>query len=170
MEFSHLGEIRSIVPRDIHLMALTATATLSTRKYIIGNLSMQDPAIVYSPPVKKNITYFVRDKPKEGIPAAFNPIVERLITQRNMGRVIKFCHTYEDVIAIHRYFCDTLGDCYRTKGITKLCCIQSSRYVYTQHTSFCQGKDLKQFTSPSSLRVIIATIAFTMAIDCPDVR
>ena len=85
MEFSHLGEIRSIVPRDVDLMALTAIATLSTRKYIIGYLSMQDPAIVYSPPVKKNITYFVRDKPKEGIPAAFNPIVERLITQRNMG-------------------------------------------------------------------------------------
>ena len=144
----HLAEIRSIVPRDIHLMALTATATLSTRKYIIGNLSMQDPAIVYSPPVKKNITYFVRDKPKEGIPAAFNPIVERLITQRNMGRVIIFCRTYEDVIAIHRYFCDTLGD-YVTepKGSPNYVVYRVvDMYTHSTHPSV-KTKILKQFTS-----------------------
>ena len=33
-EFSDLGEIRSIVPRHVRLMALTTTATLSTRKFI----------------------------------------------------------------------------------------------------------------------------------------
>ena len=171
MEFSHLGEIRSIVPRDVHLMALTATATLSTSKYIIGNLSMQDPAIVYSPPVKKNITYFVRDKPKEGIPAAFNPIVERLITQRNMGRVIIFCRTYEDVIAIHRYFCDTLGDYVTEPKESPNYVVYRvvDMYTHSTHPSV-KTKILKQFTSPSSLRVIIVTIAFAMGIDCPDVR
>ena len=157
MEFSHLGEIRSIVPRDVHLMALTATAT---RKYIIiGNWSMQDTVIVYSPPVKKNITYFVQDKPKEGIPVAFNPIVERLITQRNTGRGIILCRTYENVIAIHRYFCDTLRN-YVTepKGSPNYVVYRVvDMYTHSTHPSV-KAKILKQFTSPSSLCVIIATI------------
>ena len=68
-EFSDLGEIGSIVPRCVHLMALTATATLSTRKFIIKNLDMQDTAIVYIP--QNNIIYFVTDKPRGGISEAF---------------------------------------------------------------------------------------------------
>ena len=100
---------------------------------------MQDPAIVYSPPVKKNIAYFVHNKSKEGIPPAFNPIVERLITQRNMGRVIIFCRTY----GIHCYFCNTLEDYVTEPKGSPNCCIQSSRYVYTQHISVCQGKDFE---------------------------
>lgn len=91
-------------------MALTATATLSTRKYIIKNLSMQNPAIVYVPPVWNNITYFVADKPKAGISATFQPIAERLIRERNMGRMIIFCRTYDDVINIHCYFQNALGE------------------------------------------------------------
>ena len=71
-DFSDLGEIRSIVPRRVRLMALTATATLSTRKFIIKNLNMQDTAIVYNiPPLKNNIIYFVTDKPRGGISEAF---------------------------------------------------------------------------------------------------
>ena len=55
------------MPRRVRLMALTATATLSTRKFIIKNLNMQDTAIVYVPPLKNNIIYFVTDKPRGGI-------------------------------------------------------------------------------------------------------
>ena len=57
-EFTHLSELRSILSDRVHLMALTATATTTTRKYIIDNLCMQKPAIVYFPPVKDNITYY----------------------------------------------------------------------------------------------------------------
>ena len=40
-EFSHLGEVRSITPEHVSVMALTATATVSTRKEIIKSLDMQ---------------------------------------------------------------------------------------------------------------------------------
>ena len=42
-------------------------------------------------------------------------------------------------------------------------------YTHCTHQSV---KDviLQRFTSPSSLRIVIATIAFGMGIDCPDVR
>ena len=70
-EFSNLGEIRSIVPESVNLMALTATATVSTRNFIIKNLSMRNPAIAYVPPFKGNIIYFMLDKPKDSICEAF---------------------------------------------------------------------------------------------------
>lgn len=171
-EFSHLGEIRSIVPCSVHLMALTATATLSTRKYIVSNLGMQDPAIIYIPPVKNNIAYFVADKPKSGISAAFSPIVEKLIRERDkMDRLIIFCRTYDDVIGIHRYFLNALGEYYtEPKGSPNYVKYRVvDMYTHCTHQSV-KKKILEQFTSPSTLRVIIATIAFGMGIDCPDVR
>ena len=59
--------IRSIIPECVRVMALTATATKTTRKFIIDGLSMQLPEIeiIYIPPVKNNIIYVVLDKPKD---------------------------------------------------------------------------------------------------------
>ena len=51
-DFSSLGEIRSIVPESVHLMASTATASLSTRRSVIRSLSMQTPAIIFRSPEK----------------------------------------------------------------------------------------------------------------------
>ena len=51
-EFSHLDEIRSIIPETVRVMALTATATLATRKFIIKSLIMQKPDIIYVSPDK----------------------------------------------------------------------------------------------------------------------
>ena len=58
-------------------MALTATSTKTTRKFIIDSLSMQLPEIIYIPPVKNNIIYVVLDKPKD-IGDYFERIVEKL--------------------------------------------------------------------------------------------
>lgn len=152
-------------------MALTATATLSTRKFIIKSLNMQNPVIIYIPPVKNNIAYYVEDKPREGIRVAFKPIVDRLIRERNMGRVIIFCKTYDNVISIHKYFVSALGE-YITepKGSPNYVVYRVvDMYTHCTHPAV-KNKILKQFTSPSPLRVVIATIAFGMGINCPDVR
>ena len=41
---------------------------------------------------------------------------------------------------------------------------------YTQHISFCQGKDYETVYITIFLRVIIETMTFAIGIDCPDVR
>ena len=79
------GVIRSIVPDTVHVMALTATASPSTRKSIIKILDMQRSSIIYLPPVTQNIVYGVCEKPK-------------LKKDRNMGCIIIFGQTYKDVI------------------------------------------------------------------------
>ena len=45
-EFAYLGQVRSIVPPSVRVMALTATAIITTRKYVIKSLNMQAPEIV----------------------------------------------------------------------------------------------------------------------------
>ena len=44
-EFSRLGEVRSLIPPHVHMIALTVTATFSTRNKVITTLRMVDPYI-----------------------------------------------------------------------------------------------------------------------------
>ena len=62
-EFLSLDEIRSSVPETVRVMALTTTATKSTRLFIIKILCMQSPEIDSVSPDKENAMYAVLDKP-----------------------------------------------------------------------------------------------------------
>lgn len=169
-EFSHLNEVRSIIPTTVKIMALTATATKSTRSFIIRSLSMQKPEIIYIPPAKDNILYTVIDKPS-AVSDFFQPIVEKLKVERNMGRVIIFCKTYNNVIMIYQYFKEALGEYYTEPKGSVNYVINRVVDVYTHCThETVKNKIITQFTKQSPLRVVIATIAFGMGIDCPDVR
>ena len=52
-EFARLGEVRSLIPESVRIMALTATVTLSTRAKIIKVLGMYKPAVVSVSPNQK---------------------------------------------------------------------------------------------------------------------
>ena len=170
-EFTHLSELRSILSDRVHLMALTATATTTTRKYIIDNLCMQKPAIVYLPPVKDNITYLVMDKPKAGILAAFQPISEALLNNREIGRILIFCHSYDDVIKMYQYFKASLGTHFLNPPGSPDYVKYRVVDMFTRCThSSVKKKIIEQFTIPSTLRIVIATLAFGMGINCPDIR
>lgn len=170
-EFSHLNEVRSIVPDTVRVMALTATATKTTRNFIIKSLSMQEPEIVYVPPDKDNILYTVLDKPKDGVDEYFAPLVSKLKIERNMDRIIVFCKTYNNVITIYQYFKRQLGDNFTEPPGSENYVINRVVDMYTHCThETVKNKLIAQFTKQSPLRIVIATIAFGMGINCPDVR
>ena len=49
-EFLSIGEVRSLVPDTVRMMALTATATRSTRQQICKRLGMVKPYLVIESP------------------------------------------------------------------------------------------------------------------------
>ena len=50
MAFAEIGNLRSIIPQQVNIMALTATATQETLKTIIQRLSLRNPKIIAMSP------------------------------------------------------------------------------------------------------------------------
>ena len=88
-----------------------------------------------------------------------------------MGRVILFCRTYQDAIAIHSFFLHALGE-YSTEPKRSPNYVVNRVFDLYSHCTHPSVKEkiLQQFTTELPLRLIIATSAFRMGIDCPDVR
>lgn len=63
MDFARLGEVRSLIPPHVNILALTAIATKATRKVVVKRLSMKSPEIISVTPDKPNLMYLVQTKP-----------------------------------------------------------------------------------------------------------
>jgi len=52
VEYSNLGEVRALVPFNVHIMALTATVTAMSRETVTRSLCMESPVVVFVSPHK----------------------------------------------------------------------------------------------------------------------
>ena len=104
-----MGEVASLLPEDTHTMALTATATRSSRQVICKVQGIKNCVDVISKsPNKPNICYRVQQKPT--LEEAFGPLIAELRQKRqNMDRVIIFGQTYDDSTYAYMLFCSSLG-------------------------------------------------------------
>ena len=75
--------MRGLLPTEVRIMALTATATKSTRKEICKSLGLVDPVFVLRSPEKPNIIYNVVLKTSE-LEEVFAPLVEELRRKRTV--------------------------------------------------------------------------------------
>ena len=99
MEFSHLGEVQSLLPPNVNIMALTATATITLRSEICGVLGMKDQYVVTVSPEKNNVILQVSKF--ESLESTFNPIIQKLKMERlNLGRTIIYCQKQETCTAL----------------------------------------------------------------------
>ena len=55
--FARIGDLRSLIPKAVKVLALTATATHETVSVVIGRLSMHEVRVVALPTSKDNIRY-----------------------------------------------------------------------------------------------------------------
>ena len=102
-EFSRIAEVRSLIPHHVRVMALTATATISTRRKIILSLDMQGCHVISRNPHKMNIKYIVRQKVT--IEEAFSPVIEDVsLNSQNADRTIIFCQNFRDCFDIYQCF------------------------------------------------------------------
>ena len=170
-EYARLGNVRSILSPSVHVMAMTATATTSTREDICSSLGMKSPVVVSVPPDRGNVTLHVASFTT--MEKCFGPIAKQLYTlQTEMGRCIVFCPTLNDCPKLYRYFRSYLGERFtHPNGAPDLC---GNRLVDMFHSCTepkIKDKIIESFTTPSSpLRLVIATVAFGMGIDVPDIR
>lgn len=171
VEFARLGEVRSLIPRHVNILALTATATKSTRKVVIKRLNMKHPEIISVTPSKDNVIYSVSNK------SNMENVVEKIKDQllcdgKNAQKLIIYCRYHREVAEMYQLFKKALGPKFTDpEGFLDL---PKYRLVdmYTSVTeTSVQEQILQYFTMPDGkLRVVVATIAFGMGVDCPNVK
>ena len=173
VEFFHLGEVQSLIPQKVNIMALTATATRTLRSDVCHVLRMKDPHIVTVSPDKSNV--ILRVSPFETYESAFKPVISTLKKERlNMGRTIIYCQKQETCARLYLHF--RLGlksELTEPIGYPDLPQFRIvDMFTSGTHPSV-KDAIMSSFTKPATesvLRVLIATIAFGMGVNPPDVR
>ena len=170
-EYAQLGELRSILPSAVHIMALTATATEQQRKAITSSLGMINEIHVTAPPDKSNIKYSVA--PFETLNLTFGPIAKQLLQLGpSTPRTVIFCKKLDDCPMLYRFFRKQLvANFTNPPGCEDKC---GNRVVDMFHscTEPCiKDSILKLFAMVNSnLWLLIATVAFGMGVDVPNIR
>ena len=150
-EYRRLREIMDHINKEVPVIALTATATPKVQSDIVKNLGLREPQIFISSFNRPNLIYEVLPKIKKD--QAVKSIV-KFISQ-NMGKS-------GIIYTLNRKTTEELAEMLMVNGI--------------QAVAYHAGLDAKlrarrqdQFLN-EEVQVIVATIAFGMGIDKPDVR
>ena len=170
-EFSNIGELRSVIPKRVKMMALTATATKTLRDAVVKTLGMDDPVVVSESPDKPNIVFSVREF--QSMETTFEPLIEKLRRERtSMDRALIYCRTQDACAQLHLWMSCCLGkdktDPPNAPDIPKFRLFDM--FTACTHPGV-KTKILESITSNTApLRIVIATIAFGMGINTPDIR
>ena len=106
--YASLGELRSIIPANVNIMALTATATLSTFEIVKERLSLQEPIVIGLSPNRPNICLSVL--PAIKLDSLANVICEGLEKNRLLYlKTMVFCWTCQDCYALYTDIIENLG-------------------------------------------------------------
>jgi len=166
-----LGEVQSLLPQHVHILALTATATKSLCTSVANILGMvKQPITIALSPCKPNIIYNTGTY-RTAI-ETFEPLVKRLKEDREESpRLIIYCQSFNMCANVYVYLSRSLG-CEVTEPIDAP---DIQEYCLVDMFISITDSDHKEliislFTKPSQLRVVIATVAFGLGIDCLDVR
>ena len=150
-EYRRLKEMMVQINPDIPIIALTATATPKVQSDIVKNLELRDPAIFISSFNRPNLYYEILPKIKKD--DTIKNIVRFIVSMKNKSGII---------YTLNRKTTEELADMLMANGIKAV--------------AYHAGLDSKLRANRQDLflnedvQVIVATIAFGMGIDKPDIR
>ena len=150
-EYRRLREIMDRINKEIPVIALTATATPKVQSDIVKNLGLRNPNIFISSFNRPNLYYEVQPKIKKE--EAVKSIV-KFISQ-NMGKS-------GIIYTLNRKTTEELAEMLMANGIKAVA-------YHAGLDSKLRARRQDQFLN-EEVQVIVATIAFGMGIDKPDVR
>lgn len=146
-DYRNLGTLHDRFP-EVPFMALTATATERVRRDIAGELRMEQPAFFVDSFNRPNLTYAVRPKRR-----SFDGLVA-LLRDREGESAIVYCLSRRETESV-------------AEGLRKLGLRALAYHAGLDHRSRREAQE--RFTAKDVL-IVVATIAFGMGIDLPDLR
>ncbi|EFJ31593.1 hypothetical protein SELMODRAFT_408296 [Selaginella moellendorffii] len=151
-EYQRLSSIRSKLP-EVPFVALTATATHKVREDILKSLMLKNAYIAVSSFDRSNIFYGVKPLTRS------NAFREELATEvvkdlEQGGSTIVYCNTIKDVDEV-------------TNALVKA---GAAARAYHSKLGLKERNDVHRTFLKDELQVVVATVAFGMGIDKPDIR
>ena len=165
-----IGEVRSLLPIGVNVMAVTATATKTIRYSVSKTIGLKSPYVITRSPSKKNLFYCVGVF--NGVEETFRPLARKLKNVRvAFPKTIIYGQSFSMCADIYIFLRRELGTNFTEPVYAPD--VPSFRMVdmFTSVTDAGHKTEIIQlFKKKSSLRIVIATIAFGMGVDCADVR
>ena len=165
--YGQVCQIRSFLPHDVPVVALTATATKLTCKTIIHHLGMREPHMIQQSPNRANIRYAVI-KTSRDISIAFQWLVHELRKQRRaLPCTVVFCRSITTCSKLYKFFLTELREL-SYEPLNSQACIQTRLFaMFHSRVDECDKKKIVACVKGGSCRVLFSTIAFGMGIDIP---
>ncbi|XP_065909910.1 uncharacterized protein [Dysidea avara] len=159
---SRIGELCSLVPQKVNIMALTATATVKPRKEVADIIGLYNEVVISISPDKPNIVYMVKEFVT--VSQTFSPLVE-VVAKNGLSvpKTIVYCYRMEDCATLYLYFRESL----KKKFVFPVGASDLPRFRMVDMYTSCTDPVIKdtiitQFTKLQNPRILIATIAFGM--------
>ena len=172
-QFSKIGEIRSLIS-DKRVIALTATASITSTEQIVTSLCMKDVVYVRHNPDRPNITLECKVMPNSQLAWSeyLQQDAELLKTCRlDTPRRGYFCCTIEMTCRLYEFFEAYLGD----QSYTDLTCHNPETRIFAMYHSE-SARSVKEAVvkslsdSNGVVRRVFATTSLSMGVNCPNVR
>ena len=150
-EYRRLREMMDQINPNVPVIALTATATPKVKSDIVKNLGLRDPNIFISSFNRANLYYEIQPKIKKD--QTIKSIVRYIVQQKGKSGII---------YTLNRKTTEELADMLVANGIKAV--------AYHAGLDSKLRAERQDLFLNEDVQVIVATIAFGMGIDKPDIR